>query len=71
MYLAEGGRESTMRRLQQIAASLRQAAGLPRYQVSRWLGHATTITTDTIFSHLYPTEDSQRGARFEAFAAGR
>jgi integrase len=45
------------------------AAGFPPYQVSRWLGHASVVTTDTIYSHLYPTDYSQHIARFEAYAA--
>jgi integrase len=37
--------------------------------VSRWLGHASVVTTDTIYSHLYPTDYAQHVAKFEAFAA--
>ena len=45
-----------------------EAAGFPPYQVSRWLGHASVVTTDTIYSHLYPTDYAQHIARFERFA---
>ncbi|MBG0717566.1 site-specific integrase [Microbacterium sp. 2C] len=55
--------------LRHTAASLRLAAGFPPYQVSRWLGHASVVTTDTIYSHLYPTDYAQHIARFEAYAA--
>lgn len=55
--------------LRHTAASLWLAAGFPPYQVSRWLGHASVVTTDTIYSHLYPTDYAQHIARFERFAA--
>lgn len=54
--------------LRHTAASLWLAAGFPPYQVSRWLGHASVVTTDTIYSHLYPTDYAQHIARFEKFA---
>lgn len=54
--------------LRHTAASLRLAAGFSPYQVSRWLGHASVVTTDTIYSHLYPTGYAQYVARFERFA---
>lgn len=54
--------------LRHTAASLWLAAGFPPYQVSRWLGHASVVTTDTIYSHLYPADYTQHIARFEAFA---
>lgn len=56
--------------LRHTAASLWLAAGFPPYQVSRWLGHASVVTTDTIYSHLYPTDYAQHIARFERFAEG-
>lgn len=55
--------------LRHTAASLWLAAGFPPYQVSRWLGHASIVTTDTIYSQLYPTDYVQHIARFEAYAA--
>lgn len=55
--------------LRHTAASLWLAAGFPPYQVSRWLGHASVVTTDTIYSHLYPTDYAEHIARFERFAA--
>ncbi|MFC7924981.1 site-specific integrase [Microbacterium laevaniformans] len=54
--------------LRHTAASLWLAAGFPPYQVSRWLGHASVVTTDTIYSHLYPTDYAQHIARFERYA---
>lgn len=53
--------------LRHSAASLWLAAGFPPYRVSRWLGHASVVTTDTIYSHLYPADYSQHIAKFEAF----
>lgn len=44
------------------------ASGFPPYQVSRWLGHASVVTTGTIYSHLYPTDYAQHIARFERYA---
>lgn len=55
--------------LRHTAASLWRAAGFPPYQVSRWLGHPSVVTTDTIYSHLYPTDYAQHVARFTAFAS--
>jgi integrase len=55
--------------LRHTAASLWLAAGFPPYQVSRWLGHSSVVTTDTIYSHLYPTDYSQHIAKFEAFVS--
>lgn len=55
--------------LRHTAASLWLAAGFPPYQVSRWLGHASVVTTDTIYSHLYPADYAQHIARFERFAS--
>lgn len=57
--------------LRHTAASLWLAAGFPPYQVSRWLGHANVVTTDTIYSHLYPTDYSQHMEKFERFTARR
>lgn len=51
------------------AASLWLAAGFPPSQVSRWLGHAGVVTTDTIYSHLYPTDYAQHVERFARFSA--
>jgi len=35
-------------------ASLMLSVGRPAHKVSRWMGHASLVTTDTIYSHLYP-----------------
>jgi len=40
-------------------------------QVSRWMGHASASTTDTIYGHLYPTDYDDQIARFEAFVTAR
>jgi integrase len=43
------------------------------WKVSRWMGHASLVTTDTVYSHLYPSDYSAEIAQFEAFseATGR
>ncbi len=40
--------------LRHTAASLWLAADISPYKVSRWLGHASLTTTDTIYGHMYP-----------------
>lgn len=45
------------------------AAGFPPYRVSRWPCHASVVTTDTVYSLLYPTDYTQHIERFERFAA--
>lgn len=53
--------------LRHTAASLWLAAGFQPYEVSRWLGHASVTTTDTIYGHLYATDYSDKIAQFKAF----
>jgi integrase len=55
--------------LRHTAASLWLAAGLKPYEVSRWLGHASITTTDSIYAHLYPSDYTEHVARFDAFVA--
>jgi DNA invertase Pin-like site-specific DNA recombinase/integrase len=40
--------------LRHTYASLMLSVGRPTHKVSRWMGHASLVTTDTIYSHLYP-----------------
>lgn len=47
--------------LRHTAASLWLTAGFSPFQVSRWLGHAT----DTVYSHLYPTDYARQIERFD------
>jgi integrase len=54
--------------LRHTYASLMLAAGIPPYKLSRWMGHASLVTTDTVYSHLYPNDYSAEIAQFEAFA---
>lgn len=54
--------------LRHTYASLMLAAGFPPYEVSRWLGHASLATTDSIYAHLYPSDYASLVDRFEAFA---
>jgi integrase len=55
--------------LRHTYASLMLAAGIPPYKLSRWMGHASLVTTDTVYSHLYPSDYSAEIAQFEAFAS--
>ena len=57
--------------LRHTAASLWLDMGFPPYEVSRWLGHANLATTDSIYSHLYPTDYSAHIQRFEAYRASQ
>jgi len=40
--------------LRHTYASLMLNVGRPPHKVSRWMGNASLVTTDTIYSHLYP-----------------
>jgi len=55
--------------LRHTYASLMLAADFKPYQVSRWMGHASVNTTDTIYGHLYPTDYTDQTVQFERFAA--
>jgi integrase len=55
--------------LRHTYASPMLAAGIPPYKLSRWMGHASLVTTDTVYSHLYPSDYSAEIAQFEAFAS--
>ncbi len=57
--------------LRHTAASLWLAAGFPPYQVSRWLGHASVVTTDAIYSHLYPRTTPSMSAASRLSRDGR
>lgn len=52
--------------LRHTAASLWLAAGIEPYRVSRWLGHGSLVTTDTVYAHLYAGDDDLHRARFDA-----
>jgi integrase len=51
--------------LRHTAASLWLAAGIEPYKVSRWLGHSNIAVTDSIYSHLYPTDYAAERAAFD------
>ena len=55
--------------LRHTFASLMLAAQFPPYEVSRWMGHASLATTDSIYAHLYPSDYSAHLDLFEAFVA--
>jgi len=42
--------------LRHTYASLMLSVGRPPHKVSGWMGHASLVTTDTIYSHLYPSD---------------
>jgi integrase len=46
--------------LRHTYASLMFAAGFKPYEVSRWIGHASVATTDSIYAHLYPSDYTSR-----------
>ncbi|MCR6711942.1 MAG: hypothetical protein NVV57_04250 [Demequina sp.] len=53
-------------------ASPMLSVGSAPYEVSRWMGHASLVTTDTIYSHLYVTNyDSDRDEISKRLAAQR
>lgn len=56
--------------LRHTFASLTLAAGFKPYEVSRWMGHASVTTTDTIYGHLYPVDYDEQIARFERYVSG-
>ncbi|MDH6237892.1 tyrosine-type recombinase/integrase [Cryobacterium sp. CG_9.6] len=64
---AVGLPEMRVHDLRHTAASLWLAAGFKPYEVSRWLGHASVTTTDSIYAHLYPSDYTEHVARFDAF----
>jgi hypothetical protein len=51
--------------LRHTDASLVLAAGIPPYTLSRWMGHVSLVTTDAVYSHLYPSDYSAGIAQFE------
>jgi integrase len=55
--------------LRHTSASLMLAVGFLPYEVSRWLGHASLATTDSIYAHMYPSDYASHVDRFEAFVA--
>lgn len=55
--------------LRHTYTSLMLAAGIPPYKLSRWCGHASLVTTDTVYSHLYSSDYSAEIAQFDDFAA--
>ena len=62
-----GLKEMRVLDLRHTAASVWLAAGFEPWEVSRWLGHASITTTDTIYAHLYPSDYTRHMARFAAF----
>ncbi|QDZ16673.1 tyrosine-type recombinase/integrase [Humibacter ginsenosidimutans] len=54
--------------LRHTYASLMLAAGIWPHKVSHWMGHASLVTTDTVYGHLYPSDYSAETAQYEAFS---
>ncbi|WP_153395337.1 tyrosine-type recombinase/integrase [Ornithinicoccus halotolerans] len=48
-------------------ASMLLADGVEPYKVSRWMGHTSITTTNTIYSHLDPSDHSVETARMQAY----
>lgn len=71
--LKEQGLPETFRLhdLRHTAASLWLEAGIPPYKVSRWLGHSNIAVTDSIYSHLYPSDYADDRAAFDKQARPR
>ncbi|MEW2425019.1 tyrosine-type recombinase/integrase [Streptomyces nigra] len=55
--------------LRHTYASIMAAAGVELRKVSRWMGHASINTTDSIYTHLFHTDYADDMARVDAFAA--
>lgn len=53
--------------LRHTYASLQAKVGTPVRQVAEWMGHANPITTETIYTHLYETDDHTE--EMDAFGA--
>lgn len=68
-YPAYGGPGVVRHCASTTCASLMVAAGFKPYEVSRWMGHVSVSTTDTIYGHLYPADYDDQIARFESFVA--
>ena len=66
---AVGLREMRVHDLRHTAASLWLAAGFEPWEVSRWLGHASITTTDTIYAHLFPSDYSRHVAQFAEYVS--
>lgn len=45
------------------------AAGIPPYKLSRWMGHASLVTTDTVYSHVYASDYAAEIVQFEEYFA--
>ncbi|RIX28251.1 tyrosine-type recombinase/integrase [Amnibacterium setariae] len=56
--------------LRHTFASLTLGAGFTAFEVSRWMGHASTSTTTDVYGHLIPTDRSAQIDRFERFVGG-
>ncbi|WP_405925719.1 tyrosine-type recombinase/integrase [Streptomyces sp. NBC_00035] len=55
--------------LRHTYASIMAAAGVELRKVSRWMGHASINTTDSIYTHLFHSDYTDDMARVDAFAA--
>ena len=66
---ALGMKEMRFHDLRHTFASLMLAAGFQPYEASRWMGHGSLVTTDTIYSHLYISDYEGHADRFDAFEA--
>lgn len=62
-------RDFRLHDLRHTAASLWLDAGIEPHKVSRWLGHSNIALTDSIYSHLYPSDYADERAAFDKQAA--
>lgn len=57
--------------LRHTYASIMAASGVVSiYELSKYMGHASIKTTEKTYTHLFPTDYSDKMAAFDAFAAG-
>ncbi len=55
--------------LRHTFASLMAAAGVALIDVSGWMGHASVSTTDSVYRHLYETDNAPERERVAAYLA--
>lgn len=59
----------TPKALRHYFASMAIAAGVPLYEVARWMGHSSTKVTEQVYAHLVDGADERITGAFEASLA--
>ncbi|MFJ4799904.1 tyrosine-type recombinase/integrase [Streptomyces murinus] len=59
----------TPKSLRHYFASMAIAAGVPLYEVARWMGHSSTKVTEQVYAHLVDGADERITGAFEASLA--